>query len=513
MNAEQPTLELALADYPQLFHALAEPAFLVDPEQGRILDTSDAAARMLQFSREELLKLSIADIHPFEMDRFNAFAREVLENGHGRARGMTCRCREGVFIPAEISASRVYVGDRTCILAQVRDLREEPAAIIGEPVALTEYRDLQERLARTEYLLDHAPEMVLWVTPEGRVIYANQTAAEVLGILRSDLQRMWIWDIDSELCAEEFPGYVERFRKQGRISMEREMCGADGSSFPVTVTVQLIRHGDREIIVSFSRNISKEVRARDDARRYLGELARVSRQSSVSEMASAVSHEINQPLTAMLTRSSTCLRLLAKDAPDLDRVREGLDAIHDSAERIREVIERLRAYMKGGESVRAPTPTAELLEQCATLIRAEARHRGMELTLVGMDDLPVVDVDPILIQQVIINLARNGMDAMVGTETARRGLSIEAYRGSDGGLVVDVHDSGCGVDPGAVGRVFEPFFSTKGSGLGIGLSLCRSIVDSHGGALTLASTSPDGSTFRMTLPASAPGGAGRTAID
>ncbi len=490
-------------DYTRLFRELGEPAFVLDPDTGEILDVSDAAARMLQYSRVELLDLTVADLHPFELERFTELVRQVREHGHARARGLTCRCREGVFIPAEITASSIEIDGRSCVLAIARDLRAEPALEIGDPVNVTEFRTIQDRLARIEYLLDHAPEMVLWIDPDGSIIYANQTAAETLGMQRSKLQQMAIWDVDVDLRADEFPNHVEAMRSQGHVRMDRRMRTAAGETFPVTVTGQYIRQRDQDVIISFSRDISEEVRARGEARRYLSELARVSRQASISELASAISHEINQPLTALLTRCQSSLRVLDQGNPDPETVREQIHKACQSAEHIREIVARLRDYMKNGESQREAMPAAAIIQRSATLLHAEARHTGVDLAFSQGDALPTVRADSVLVQQVILNLVRNALEAVRTAEGPIQQVRVHADTTATGALQVEVTDTGPGIDAGARDQVFEPFFSTKGEGLGIGLSLCRSIIESHDGELALIESSGRGSTFRFTLPPAA----------
>lgn len=489
-------------DFEALIQALGQPVFVLDPKAGAIVEANEAAATILGFSRDELRTMRIADIHPFEMDRFEAFAREVLETGNSRARGLTCRDRTGIFIPAEITASRLDVGEHACIVALVHDLRTTPAPEVGDGPTMAEYRRLQDQLATAQHLLDHAPEMVLWVTPEGRLTYANRTAAELLGYQRSRLQQMHIWDVDTESTPETFADHVPTYRQHGRMRMERRMQSADGTVFPVTVTVQLIRHGNEETIVSFSRDISEEVHARDEARRYLGELARVSRQASVSEIASAVSHEINQPLTAILTRCRACLRILEQeDFPDLDRLRQAINDTHASAERATGVVARLHRYIRSGEPQRRVVDAGELVEECVSLLRAQARHASVKLDVEIDDDLPPVYVDSVLVQQVVLNLARNGIDAMLEHGSAERRLDVRAWCDEDERVTVAVADSGPGIGDEQAVRIFEPFFSTKGGGLGIGLSLCRSIIDSHQGQLWVERGTAPGAEFRFMLPA------------
>lgn len=494
-------IEAGGADFQTLFHAVSDPLFVLDAGNDAIVEANAAAARLLDVTRADLLATPISAIHPFEMEQLRQLAETVHQQGEARMRGMTCRNRHGIFIPAEVAATRVELGGRPLVLARALDLRQEPAPDAGDPLSLSEYRQMQDALATTRHLLHYAPEMVLWIHPDGRIRYANETAAEQLGTSRDVLERRCIWDLDVDATRESFPLHAARLRTSGeRVRMERRMQSEDGTVFPVQVTAQLVTYGQEEVIVSFSRDLSEEARARSEARRYLDDLARVSRQATVSEMAAALSHEINQPLTALLSRNQACIRLLERGNADAVRLRRGLEDAVGNAERIQAIVSQLRDYVRSGSSERETVALADILAEVGTLLRAEARHKGVNLHIDGAESAVLVQADRILIEQVIINLARNAMEAMVEHGSERRELAIEVEPGDDD-VAVQVSDSGPGIDPAMQDHLFEPYFSSKADGLGIGLSLCRSIVESHDGSIALASPTLGGTTFRFTLPA------------
>ncbi len=485
-----------------LLDHLPDPCFLIDPETGRILVANAAAAELLGYTPEELERLTVRDLHPFEMQDYERFTELVLRRGNALVSGLTCRTRDGRFVPAEINARSLVHQGRRCVLATARATGDRSAEeAVNMPVSRQAFNAIQEQLASTRFLLHHAPENIFWARPDGRIIYANQTLADALGVPCEELEQARIWDLDADLKEDEFPAHVAEFRRQGRMRFERRMRRADGSTFPVSVTMQLLHDSDREVIISFSRDVTEEVRARDEAQQYLSELARVSRQSTISEMASAIAHEIDQPLTAMLAWTSSCLRLL--DHPDASpaRLRQGLEGSLASAERIHGIVSRLRHYIKTGEPRRQATQVPELMNACRDLILAQARYHGVDYKDRFESELPPVHADSLLIQQVILNLARNAMDAMETSATQGRRLRIAIATNDGDHVVFRVSDSGPGISESHRERLFEPLFTTRDKGLGIGLSLCQSIIKSHRGEIWIDEPGDlPGTTFCFSLP-------------
>lgn len=236
------------------------------------------------------------------------------------------------------------------------------------------------------------------------------------------------------------------------------------------------------------------------ARQHLAELAHVSRLGSMGELASALAHEVNQPLTAIMTYCRTCIRLLDRGQLGEDELRQAMSQSLKSAEHAREVVSKLRAFIKRGEMKPHPVPVARLIRDCRVLLETEANHHRVDLKLDVARRLPNVRVDSVLIQQVVFNLARNGIEAINDSDNEQRQLSIQALQEGDDEIIVCVSDTGKGVSEDLREKLFDPFVSTRKQGLGIGLSLCRSVVDRHGGRVWLAETPGPGATFCFSLP-------------
>ncbi len=216
-------------------------------------------------------------------------------------------------------------------------------------------------------------------------------------------------------------------------------------------------------------------------------LLHVSRVRSMGQMAAALAHELNQPLTATANYVRAALRLLAAPEPNLERVRQAMNHAVEQTLRSGEIIRRLRAFVARGEVARQPESIAQLIEEASALALVGAKERGVKV-LIGMDpDLPDVSVDRVQIQQVLLNLIRNAMEAMEGCQV--RELAITASVRDDH-VLVSVADTGSGIPPEIEARLFQPFVTTKSEGMGIGLSVCRTIVEAHGGRAV------DGAEFR-----------------
>jgi C4-dicarboxylate-specific signal transduction histidine kinase len=237
-----------------------------------------------------------------------------------------------------------------------------------------------------------------------------------------------------------------------------------------------------------------------------GELAHLSRVSMLGELSGSLAHELNQPLTAILSNAQAARRLLARSEPDVTEVREILNDIVDQDRRAGDVIQRLRQMLKKGEVQRLPLDVTELILESLRLMRGELSGRGVAVTTELAADMPVVSGDRVQLQQVLLNLVINASDAMAALEPADRRLLVRAERDGDGGARIAVSDRGCGIPADRLEAVFEPFVTTKDAGLGLGLAVCRTIVRAHGGEIRAENNGEGtpGSTFHFVLPGAAP---------
>ena len=262
------------------------------------------------------------------------------------------------------------------------------------------------------------------------------------------------------------------------------------TAFLITGLMELKRR------VEQSRN-----RAEDSLRQANSDLARVSRVTTIGELTAAVAHEVKQPIAASITNARTCLRWLAGDMPNIEEARAAARRIIEDQTRAAEIIDRIRVLFKKGTPQRELVDVNELIREMIVLLRTDATRYSISVRT-ELADVPQVMVDRVQLQQVLMNLMINGMDAMKDVDGTRE-LLICSQQREDGQVMVSVCDSGVGLPPQQTDKIFDAFFTTKPNGTGMGLRICRSIVESHGGSLWAADNLSRGATLHLTLPTKA----------
>jgi len=274
----------------------------------------------------------------------------------------------------------------------------------------------------------------------------------------------------------------------------------DGTAFPIELSAARFDLLSAQHYALVVRDITfrREAEARD--RQHQAELAHVSRVSLAGEMAAGLAHELSQPLTAIIAYTRGCLRLLAGPVPEPALLHEGMAEVVQQAERAGDVLDRLREFVRGGEFRRALIAIKPVIDAAVNLVHSEAMQRDVEIKAKIDPSLPIVLADPVQIEQVLLNLLRNAMDAMEAANTEGRSIIVEAWRPGQYDVEISVADSGPGVAYEMIDTIFEPFVTTKPLGMGMGLSISRAIIEAHGGQLRLARRSRSGAIFIFTLP-------------
>jgi C4-dicarboxylate-specific signal transduction histidine kinase len=247
-------------------------------------------------------------------------------------------------------------------------------------------------------------------------------------------------------------------------------------------------------------DITERRRAEEALRNSQADLARVARLTTMGELAASLAHEINQPLAAIVANGDAALRWLNRDNPDLDEARNSLSSIVRDGARAGGVIRGLRALAKKSEPERAKFDINEAIDEVLALTRSELQRHGVVLhTDLSAGDRPVFG-DRVQLQQVLLNLIMNGIEAMKAVPAQTRDLTVSSALAEAGSVLVAIEDTGTGLDPAIAQRIFEPFFTTKSDGLGMGLSICRSIIEAHGGRLWVLPRALHGTALRFTIP-------------
>jgi two-component system sensor kinase FixL len=350
-------------------------------------------------------------------------------------------------------------------------------------------------------ILNTVPDGVLTIDARGSIQSINPAIERLFSL---PIHRLIGHDI-SELVGG-VPHLLHRLKLAARSPAsdegrwELDARRADGSTFPIELSAGRFDLLGAEHYTIVIRDITPRRKAEARDREHQAELAHVSRVSLAGEMAAGLAHELSQPLTAITAYARGCIRLLRGSVPEPALLHEGMAEVVQQAERAGDVLDRLRDFVRGGESRRALTAVKPLIDAVLSLARAEAIQQGVEIEARIDPGLPAILADPVQIEQVMLNLLRNAMDAMEAANTERRSIVVETRRKSSHAIEISVADTGPGVAAEVMDTIFEPFVTTKPHGMGMGLSISHSIVGSHGGSLRMARSVRSGAIFILNLP-------------
>jgi two-component system sensor kinase FixL len=370
-------------------------------------------------------------------------------------------------------------------------------------------RTLEDRLreveARLNAVLEAAVDAIVMIDEEGRIELFSAAAERLFGWSRSEVLGRNVSVLMPDPFRSDHDSYLQTYLRTGIpriIGIGREALGLhrDGTEFPIELSVgEIAAFSEGRRFVGIIRDIRPRVAAEDEARRHRERLAHVTRLSTLGEMAAGIAHEINQPLAAIATSAQACTRLL-ESGKRPEKVLEATRLITEQALRAGEVIRSLREFAKRHDSDRETVDLNELVRGALRLCEVDARARGVPVAYEPAPGSPRVRVEAIQVQQVVMNLVRNALESMEHSNGRQaQGVTVRTVV-ADGVARVSVVDRGAGVPGEARTELFHPFFTTKKEGMGMGLSICRSIVTAHGGTLDYRPNPEGGSTFRFTLP-------------
>lgn len=373
----------------------------------------------------------------------------------------------------------------------------------GRQQLVASQRALRDSEEKYRLLVDHQTDLVAKIGVDGRIQFVSPSHRDFFGKAESEFIGRTLTEAvrvhDEDLCCVR-DAWQEMLKPPYLTSHEHRVLTPRGWRWvAVQSRAVLGADGNPQFVVAVARDVTDRRRAEEQARQHLQQLAHVSRVSSMGEMASAIAHEINQPLTAIANYASACLRLLRSGKAQAGEAQEAMQRVAAEAERAGEIVRKMRGFVRGEESQMALVEPGFLAAEVMRLAAAEARQSGVELRSEVEPGLPEVLADSIQIQQVLLNLVRNAVEAVDSGDGPRREVMLSARRAADGGVHFTVRDTGPGLPPGAIDKVFEPFYTTKPDGIGIGLPLSRSIADAHGGRLW-ASAEREGAAFHLVLP-------------
>jgi len=354
-------------------------------------------------------------------------------------------------------------------------------------------------------LLDAAVDGIVVINHLGIVQSFNRAAERLFGYPAEEVVGQNVSLLMTEEDRDSHDGYLARYletRVAHIIGTGREVKARrkDGTVFPALLAVGVVPESERPRFVGFIRDNSVQRQSDIEAHHLQERLMHVSRLATVGEMASGIAHELNQPLAAMATYAHACDRLLGLPDPDIEEVRTALRQIADQAVRAGDIIRRLRTLAKTEEMARTPTDVNTVVEELTELIQANARARGVEYRRNLAQDLPEVILDRSQIQQVVMNLVHNALEALALGQLHAGEVILTTQATPEGDVEIVVCDNGVGVHPSVANRMFDPFCSTKPTGTGLGLPISRTIVRAHGGTLDHEPNLPRGACFKVRLP-------------
>lgn len=364
-------------------------------------------------------------------------------------------------------------------------------------------REAASRQAHVESILETVPEAMIVIDARGIMQSFSVTAVRLFGWSAEEAIGRNVSLLMPEPYRSEHDRYIQRYLESGErriIGIGRIVVGQrkDGSTFPMELAVgEAVLSGDR-FFTGFVRDLTERRAQERRVQELQSELVHVSRLTAMGEMASSLAHELNQPLSAIASYMKGSVTLLEADQPDLPRLRSALSHAGAQALRAGDIIKRLREFVARGETEHTLHDPAKLMEEASALALVGVRDRDVNVHLRLARDVGSVVVDRIQIQQVALNLIRNAVDAMA--DAPRRELEIRVEAEGRENVRISVADTGPGLHPDVRARLFQPFVTSKADGMGVGLSICRTIIEAHGGRIWAEDNKGGGAVFVFTLP-------------
>ncbi|MGH7789735.1 MAG: PAS domain-containing sensor histidine kinase [Candidatus Binatia bacterium] len=382
------------------------------------------------------------------------------------------------------------------------NLLDDPS-VRGVIVNSRDVTDRVEAEAAYRTLVENSLQGLL-IFQDLRIVFANEALTQLSGYSIDELLGMTPDRLREALHPDERDAMwqVAISRLDGNVASnhsELRFIHRDGSTRWIEVYASRIEYRGRPAVQVAYVDISDRKRAEDEARRHQQELAHVLRRRTMGEMAAVLAHEVNQPLTAIVSYAKGCAHRLRARPDDVEPLLSAMEEIAAQAVRAGEIIRRLRGFVRKSELQRQPVQLNALVREVLRFVDAEARERNIRVPVELQADLPLVEVDTVQIEQVVLNLLRNALEAIDDPPGERPELTIRT-RCTGQEVEVAVSDTGAGLPAALAAEIFEPFITSKPEGLGMGLSICRTIVEAHGGRIWNSANPAGGTTFCFTLP-------------
>jgi PAS domain S-box-containing protein len=517
------------------FNANPNPMSLVTLEEGRILEVNESFIELSGYARPELIgRTSLEHIWEMPLTR-DDLVRRVKEHGIVRDIEAKINTRSGASRVVLLSSLAVEIGGQHCLLSVSSDITERRKAeeqlrllqLITMEIALT--RDLTSAL---EVVTRRVCESTGWVLGQSWIPREDGTALECSAAWfggAEGLEEFRLGSVNTRLPpGVGLPGRVWKSKKASWVrdvtvdaNFPRAVLACESGlkaafAFPVVASGEVIavmefflrepQDEDERLVkviatVGAQLNLALErKRAEEQLRRAQSDLAHVSRVTTMGQLAASIAHEVNQPLGAIVGNADICLNWLGDNQPDLNQLRDAIEDIASDGRRASDVIARIRGLVKKNVPQQTHVNINDVAQEVHSLVGHEVQRKGVRLDVNLSPSLPPVLADRVQLQQVLLNLLMNGMEAMMTTEPEQRQLTVTTKLTKEDQILVTVRDSGVGIKADQVEQVFKAFHSSKANGMGMGLAISRSIVEAHGGRLWAEPSRGPGATFKISLP-------------
>jgi two-component system sensor kinase FixL len=483
-----------------LIDAILDLAIIRLDLEGRIASWNAGAERITGWSADEILGRHFSVFYPdegFAADKAEQELKLVRETGRYEEQGLRKR-RDGSTYMAHVTLTplRNEMGALEGYAKVFRDVTEHRAAEDA----------LRAREAHLRSILETVPDAMIVIDEAGLIQSFSAAAERLFGYENAEVLGQNVSILMPEPYRTQHDGYMARYMSTGErriIGIGRVVVGQrkDESTFPMELAVGEMRSDNQRYFTGFVRDLTERQKTETRLQELQSELVHMSRFTALGEMASTLAHEINQPLTAIANYLKGCRRILERmEGEQVPMLREAVNQAAEQALRAGQVIRHLREFVSRGESERHIESLPKLVQEASALALVGAKEKGVRVGFRLDPDAPLVLADRIQIQQVLLNLIRNAIEAMQDVERRELVVATRAIPEEDQ-VEVRVEDTGPGLAPEVAAQLFQPFVTTKKHGMGVGLSICRTIVESHGGRIAAEARPEGGTVFRFTLRA------------
>jgi two-component system sensor kinase FixL len=465
----------------------------------RELEWSEMAKRLFGIERNRAVTydLFLSLLRPDDRERVTQAIGRVSEGGGGF---------DLSFKVGGASGTGQWIRARA---GAIRDDAGKPRHLSGIFLDIDEEKRVQDALRTQENhlrsILETVPDAMIVIDSRGIMQLFSSAAERLFGYTKQEAIGHNVSILMPEPDQSRHDSYLARYLKTHDphiIGIGRIVTGKrrDGTTFPMHLSVGQTLRGDEPYFTGFVRDLTEHQQTQARLQELQSELVHVSRLSAMGEMASALAHELNQPLAAISNYMKGSRRLLSgSEDPNVGKIENAMDRAAEQAVRAGQIIRRLRDFVARGESEKRVESLSKLIEEAGALGLAGAREQSVQLRFNLNPAADLVLADRVQIQQVLVNLFRNALEAMA--RSPRRELVVTNARVTDDMIEVEVSDTGSGFQDDVIPNLFQTFFTTKETGMGVGLSISRSIIEAHGGRMWAESNASGGATFRFTLPA------------